>query len=157
MRLRQSRLETYYHRKRVVKKDNEGSTYEEYGAASSFSGESWPASGKVQAQQYGQRLGYIRNVKIDGGYAIKPDENGRLHYILDNGTDLMELDGICLYGIEEKEKLYQDKGLIVSEKVLVVDKKALCVNEKSLNVPKPDHKIVAIKPYRFLTLEVERI
>ena len=43
MRLRQSRLETYYHRKRVVKKDNEGSTYEEYGAASSFSGESFPA------------------------------------------------------------------------------------------------------------------
>ena len=90
MRLRQSRLETYYHRKRMVKKDREGSTYEEYSAASSFLGESWPASGKVQAQQYGQRLGYIRNVKIDGGYAIKPDENGRLHYILDNGIDLME-------------------------------------------------------------------
>ena len=85
MRLRQSRLETYYHRKRMVKKDREGSTYEEYGAASSFSGESWPASGKVQAQQYGQRLGYIRNVKINGEYAIKPDENGRLHYILYNG------------------------------------------------------------------------
>ena len=97
MRLRQSRLETYYHRKRMVKKDREGSTYEEYSAASSFSGESWPASGKVQAQQYGQRLGYIRNVKIDGGYAIKPDENGRLHYILDNGIDLMELVGICLF------------------------------------------------------------
>ena len=157
MRLRQSRLEIFYHRKRIVKKDREGSTYEEYGAASPFSGESWPASGKVQAEQYGQRLGYIRNVKIEGGYAIKPDENGRLHYILDNGTDLMELDGICLYGIEEKEKLYQDKVLIVSEKVLVVDKKALCVSEKSLSVPKPDHKIVAIKPYRFLTLEVERI
>lgn len=60
MRLKQSRLKTYYHRKRTVQKDNEGSTYEEYGAASSFSGESWSASGKVQAQQYGQRLGYIR-------------------------------------------------------------------------------------------------
>ena len=114
MRLRQSRLETYYHRKRMVKKDREGSTYEEYSAASSFSGESWPASGKVQAQQYGQRLGYIRNVKIDGGYAIKPDENGRLHYIL---------DGICLFVSENTE---------------------------------PDYRIVAIKPYRFLTLEVER-
>ena len=121
MRLKQSRLKTYYHRKRTVQKDNEGSTYEEYGAASSFSGESWSASGKVQ--QYGQRLGYIRNVKIDGGYAIKPDENGRLHYILDNGTDLMELDGICLFVGENTE---------------------------------PDYRIVAIKPYRFLTLEVER-
>ena len=107
MRLRQSRLETYYHRKRMVKKDREGSTYEEYSAASSFSGESWPASGKVQAQQYGQRLGYIRNVKIDGGY----------------GIDLMELDGICLFVGENTE---------------------------------PDYRIVAIKSYRFLTLEVER-
>ena len=123
MRLRQSRLETYYHRKRMVKKDKEGSTYEEYSAASSFSGESWPASGKVQAQQYGQRLGYIRNVKIDGGYAIKLDKNGRLHYILDNGIDLMELDGICLFVGENTE---------------------------------PDYRIVAIKSYRFLTLEVER-
>ena len=124
MRLRQSRLETYYHRKRIVKKDGEGSTYEEYGAASPFSGESWPASGKVQAQQYGQKLGYIRNVKIDGGYTAKSDENGRLRYILDNGSDLMELDGICLFVGENAE---------------------------------PDYKIVTIKPYRFLTLEVERI
>ena len=38
MRLKQSRLKTYYHRKRTVQKDNEGSTYEEYGAASSFPG-----------------------------------------------------------------------------------------------------------------------
>lgn len=123
MRLRQSRLETYYHRKRMVKKDSEGSTYEEYGAASSFSGESWPASGKVQAQQYGQRLGYIRNLKIAGGYTIEPDKDGKLHYVLENGTDLMELDGICLF-----------------------------VGENA----RPDYKIVAVKPYRFLTLEVER-
>lgn len=38
MRLRQSRLETYYHRKRMVKKDREGSTYEEYGAPVLFPG-----------------------------------------------------------------------------------------------------------------------
>lgn len=124
MRLRQSRLETYYHRKRIVKKDSEGSTYEEYCAANPFSGESWPASGKVQAQQYGQRLGYIRNLKIAGGYTIQPDKDGKLHYILDNGTDLMELDGICLFAGENA---------------------------------RPDYKIVAVKPYRFLTLEVERI
>ena len=124
MRLRQSRLETYYHRKKIVKKDSEGSTYEEYGAASPFSGESWPASGKVQAQQYGQRLGYIRNLKIAGDYTIEPDKEGKLHYILDNGIDLMELDGICLF---------------------------------SGGNARPDYKIVAVKPYRFLTLEVERI
>lgn len=124
MRLKQSRLKTYYHRKRTVQKNNEGSTYEEYGAASSFLGESWPASGKVQAQQYGQRLGYIRNLKIDGAYTIKSDENGKLHYVLENGTDLMELDGICLFADGAAD---------------------------------PDYKIVAIKSYHFLTLEVERI
>lgn len=71
--------------------------------------------------QWGLKV--THNVKIDGGYAIKPDENGRLHYILDNGIDLMELDGICLFVSENTE---------------------------------PDYRIVAIKPYRFLTLEVER-
>lgn len=123
MRLRRSRVETYYHRKRIEKKDKEGSTYVEYGAAVSLSGESWPASGKVQAQQYGQRLGYIRNVRLEGKYTIEPDEKGRLHYIL-NGIDLIELDGICLF--TEKDQT-------------------------------PDYKIIAIKPYRFLTLEVEII
>lgn len=124
MRLKQNRIETFHLRKRTVKKDSEGSTSEEYGAAIPFQGECWPASGKVQAQQYGQRLGYIRNLKIDGGYKIRPDDNGIPHYILDNGADIVELDGICLYADAEHG---------------------------------PDYKIVAIKPYRFLTLEVERI
>lgn len=74
MRLRRSRTETYYHKKRIVEKDREGSTRESYGTASSVEGESWPASGKVQAQQYGERLNYIRNVRISGKYEVKPDE-----------------------------------------------------------------------------------
>ena len=97
MRLRRSRIETYYHKKRIVEKDNEGSTRETYGTASSVEGESWPASGKVQAQQYGERLNYIRNMRISGKYEVKPDEKGRLHYILENGTDIQESDGICLF------------------------------------------------------------
>ena len=124
MRLRRSRVKTYYLYKRSVKKDGEGSTSEEYGAAVAFSGESWPAGGKVQAQQYGQRLPYIRNVKISGGYTVKSDSKGIAHYILENGADLTELDGICL-DVSEKEK--------------------------------PDYKIISIKPYRFLMLEVEKI
>ena len=124
MRLRRSRVKTYYLCKRSAKKDGEGSTSEEYGAAVAFSGESWQAGGKVQAQQYGQRLSYIRNVKISGGYTVKSDSKGRAHYILENGADLAELDGICL-DVSEKEK--------------------------------PDYKIISIKPYRFLMLEVEKI
>lgn len=124
MRLKQNRLRDYYHRKRIPVKDSEGSTGETYGAASTIKGEVWPASGKVQAQQYGQKLPYIRNLKIDGGYTVRPDEKGKLHYILDNGADIMELDGICLYVGETSE---------------------------------PDYKIISIKPYRFLTLEVEKL
>ena len=52
------------------------------------------------------------------------DEKGNPHYIFENGTDLQELDGICLYAGQEQN---------------------------------PDYKIISIKPYRFLILEVERI
>ena len=124
MRLRRSRIETYYHKKRIVGKDREGSTRESYGTASSVEGESWPASGKVQAQQYGERLNYIRNVRISGKYEVKPDEKGRMHYILENGTDIQESDGICLF----------------------VGKDAV-----------PDYRIISIKPYRMLSLEVEKL
>lgn len=124
MRIKRSRLNGYYWRKRISKKDKEGSSYEEWGAAVSFQGESWPAAGKVQAQQYGERLSNIRNLRIDGEYIIKTDEKGRISYHFKNGMNLMESDGICLY----------------------VD-----------GSQKPDYKIVSIKPYRFLKLEVERI
>lgn len=122
--MRRNRIETYYHRKRIMKKDSEGSTSEEYGAASSISGESWPASGKVQAEQYGQRLSYIRNMRINGKYKIQTDSKGNTHYIFKNGADIQELDGICLYTGRDQ---------------------------------KPDYKIISIKPYRFLTIEVEKI
>ena len=47
-----------------------------------------------------------------------------VHFMLEDGTDIQELDGIHLYTVKDQ---------------------------------KPDYKIIAIKPYRFLTLEVERI
>lgn len=102
------RTETYYHKKRIVEKDREGSTRESYGTASSVEGESWPASGKVQAQQYGERLNYIRNVRISGKYEVKPDEKGRMHYILENGTDIQESDHIWRKR-KEREKSIPDR------------------------------------------------
>lgn len=124
MRIKRSRLEEYYWRKRIPKKDKEGSSYEEWGAAVSFMGESWPASGKVQAQQYGERLSYIRNMKIEGKYTIETDEKGSVSYNFGNGMKLMESDGICLH-VGGKQN--------------------------------PDYKIISIKPYKPLKLEVERI
>lgn len=124
MRMKQSRVQTYSLKKRKPLKDAQGGTYEDYGPPAVFHGESWPAGGKVQAELYGERLSYIRNVKIQGEYRIMTDDKSRVHYIFENGLDVMEMDGICLY------------------------------------VPgdvKPDYKIIAVKPYRPLRLECEKI
>lgn len=124
MRLKRSRLKQYHHKKRISKKDSEGGTYNAYGSASAFQAEVWPASGKVQAEIYGERLKYIQNVRIKGPYTAQTDEKGLVHYILKSGADITESDGICLFVGSEKE---------------------------------PDYRIVAVRPYRFLKLEVERI
>lgn len=124
MRLRKSRLRQYYHRKKIQEKDNEGSSYSSYGEAQAFTGEVWPASGKIQAEQYGERLGYIQNIRIDGKYSTEADEKNIVHYVLEDGADMVEGDGICLF----------------------VGKNA-----------DPDYRIISIKPYRFLKLEVERL
>ncbi|MDO4275880.1 MAG: hypothetical protein Q4D16_19610 [Eubacteriales bacterium] len=124
MRLKQSRIENYFWKPRIIRKDKEGSSCEEYGAAVSFRGESWPVSGKTQAEKYGQRLPYVRNLKIEGRYIAKADDKGRMHYDFGGGFDVRELDGICIYA---------EAG------------------------QKPDYKIISIKAYRTLTLEVEHI
>lgn len=97
MRLRRSRVRQYYHRQRFARKDTESGTYEEYGAATCFDGEVWAASGKVQAQMYGEKLSYIRNVRIAGNYVITTDRKKQVHYVYPGGLDITESDGLCLY------------------------------------------------------------
>lgn len=122
MRLKRSRIQTYYLRPRIPIRDSEGGTYEDYGTAHPFRGEVWPASGKVQAEMYGERLSYIRNVRIEGKYVITTDRNGKEHYVYPDGLDVTESDGLCLYSNE-----------------------------------KPDYRIISIKPYTHIKLEVEKI
>lgn len=97
MRMRQSRIRTYYLRTRETVKDNEGNTSNEYAPAVSFHGEVWPATGKVQAEVYGERLSYVRNVRVDGKYVITTDRDGIVHYVYPCGLDIVESDGVCLY------------------------------------------------------------
>lgn len=123
MRLKRNRIKQYYFRKAVPRKDGEGNSYVEYEKSISFTGEVWPAGGKIQAELYGNRLSYIRNMRIDEKYTIKEDEKGIIHYIYDNGVDIVEGDGMCLY---------------VSADAM------------------PDYKVISIKPYRHLRLEVEK-
>ncbi len=123
MRIKRSRLKTYYLRSALKQKDEEGNSFIEYGPPHSFSAEAWPGGGKVQAKIYGQRLPYIWNLRIDGAYQeiIQPD--GHVAYCVGNSI-FQENDGICLHVGADKN---------------------------------PDFRIISIRPYRFLKLEVERI
>ena len=127
--MKRSRLKTFYFREKATQKDSEGNTYPVYGQASPFSGEAWPASGKIQAQIYGDKLPYIYNLRILGRYEIvhnnQESGDGQIHYLFpDLNMDLVEGDGICLFVDQDQE---------------------------------PDYRIISAKPYRFLKLEVERI
>lgn len=97
MRLRRSRIKTLYLRSRVPGKDSEGSAYAEYAPPFPFPGEIWSGNGKVQAEIYGEKLSYVRNVRIDGAYVITTDMDGITHYVYPDGLDLVESDGLCLY------------------------------------------------------------
>nr|DAL01916.1 MAG TPA: head closure knob [Caudoviricetes sp.] len=123
MRLKRNRLKTYNHRQAIPKKDNEGNSYIEYGLPSSFEAEVWPASGKLQAEMYGQRVNNIKNVRISGNYDLMVSNHGDELYLFADMA-VCEGDGICLNVPEDHE---------------------------------PDYRIIAIRPYRYLTLEVERI
>lgn len=105
--MRRSRIKEYYLKPKQIVKNNEGGTTVEYGSPIKFSGEMWPAGGKIQAEQYGQRLSYIRNLKIDGKYEIKTDEKGIVHYIFSNGLDVVEAHGLCLYVPTDAEPDYK--------------------------------------------------
>ena len=78
MRMRQVIKQTYYWRPMSTDTDVEGGVYEVWGAAVPIEARIWPAGGRVQAEQYGQRLTYMKNMLYEGAEA------------------LMEGDGICV-------------------------------------------------------------
>lgn len=120
MRIRRSRLNNYLLFKRVIEKDNEGNTSESYKDPRIINMVVWSAGGKVQAEQYGKLLNYVKNAKVDGTYTIEGQE-GVLFYKFD-GFSLCENDGIALYSKD-----------------------------------KPDYKIIAIKPYKTLYMELQKL
>lgn len=124
MRIKRSRIRKFYVKKANLVKDKEGCAHLEYAEAALCCGAVWPASGKIQAKMYGNRLNYIRNVKLEGDYYAKTDSDGVLHYVTENGLDIVEGDGMCLYVSPDEA---------------------------------PDYKIISVKPYENLRLEVEKI
>ncbi|HEP1832006.1 TPA: hypothetical protein VB850_000316 [Streptococcus suis] len=66
MRLKRNRLKPYLIRKAVVVTSDEGIKKAAYSdVATEVRAEVWPASGRLQAEIYGQRLAYILNCLVD--------------------------------------------------------------------------------------------
>lgn len=95
--MKRSRKNRFYLRSRENQKDSEGSTYISYADAVPFTGEIWQGGGKVQAEIYGEKLSYVRNIRVDGRYVITTDRSGITHYVYADGLDIVESDGLCLY------------------------------------------------------------
>ncbi len=97
---------TYYLKRKTVIEDNEGGKYPGYSEPIKIQANIYPASGKLQAEIYGERLNYILNMLYDGPQTIS------------------EGDGICVYVSKESE---------------------------------PDYKVISIKRYSHLFIELEKI
>lgn len=105
MRIKNKKI--YYLKKKIVIEDNEGGKYPRYSEESiEIQANIYPASGKLQAEIYGERLNYILNMLYDGQESIN------------------EGDGICVYASKDNE---------------------------------PDYKIISIKRYSHLFIELEKI
>lgn len=79
VRLKRNRLKPYKIFKYVVKTNNEGVRFKGYeNNPDIINAEIYPASGRVQAQIYGEKLSYIMNMLVERSAEIK------------------ERDGICI-------------------------------------------------------------
>ena len=65
MRMRKSQQKKYNLRRRTLSKDPEGGDIVTYEAAVEIEATIWQASGQVQAQMYGERLAYIKNMEYE--------------------------------------------------------------------------------------------
>lgn len=98
---------TYYLKKKIVIEDDEGGKYPGYSEESiEIQANIYSASGKLQAEIYGERLNYILNM------------------LYDEDTEIVEGDGICVYVSKDNE---------------------------------PDYKVISIKRYSHLFIELEKI
>ena len=113
---------TYYLKKKTVIEDNESGKYPGYSEAIEINANISPASGRLQAEIYGERLNYILNMLVDGPYEVIVKEN--ITYYIVNGIEICEGYGICVYVSKESN---------------------------------PDYKIISIKPYSHLCIELEKI
>ena len=72
-------MKSYHLRRRKTRKDSEGGSIVEYEEAVEIKAIIWPAGGRVQAEMYGERLSYIKNMEYGGAEVMQ------------------EGDGICVF------------------------------------------------------------
>lgn len=78
-------MKKYHLRRRTIQKNSEGGTVDAYAEAIEIQAIIWPAGGRVQAEMYGEKLSYIKNMEYEGTETMQ------------------EGDGICVFvGPEER-------------------------------------------------------
>ena len=89
MRMRRDLMKTYHLRRKTTEKGPEGTVIPVYAAAVEIKATIWAASGRVQAEMYGERLTYIKNMEYEGPEAMQ------------------EGDGICVFVGPDDEPDYK--------------------------------------------------
>ncbi len=105
MRMKRSRIRAYNLKNKIQSKDKEGAPVTSYTDAIELCGEVWPAGGRLQTKQYGNRIDSIVNCKIAGSYQIVPEGNHCKYVFAD--FELREDDGICIYVTPESDPDYR--------------------------------------------------
>ena len=104
-RIKRDRLQTIYVRNRTVTKDNEGVPTESFGTAYEVLAEVWSAGGRKQIEQYGDRIGNIANVRVQGKYNVASEAT---HIVVEfeDGHTLAAGDGICIFSSDADDPDY---------------------------------------------------
>lgn len=95
-RLKQTRVRSFWIKKRNVAKDNEGVPVISFGEPVEVKGEVWPATSKRQIETYGDRINDIANVHLQGQYTIT-EQNGAVVAVLADDITLELGDGFYIF------------------------------------------------------------
>lgn len=102
-RLKQTRVRSFYLKKRIVTFDGEGVPVTTFDEPIEVKGEVWPATSKRQIEQYGDRIDDIANVHIQGQYTIT-EQNGAVVAVLADDLTLELGDGFYIYRDKDEPK-----------------------------------------------------
>lgn len=157
-----SRIQTLNLRRKSVTRDPEGVPEITWGSATQVKGEIWPAGGQLQVQTYGDRVNNMLNVRLMGSYQVINEPQGATGATGATGasgaTGATGASGATgatgttrpvIATTEVRHQAYSFGTFTLCEG------DGLCVYVGAND--DPDYKIISIRPYKPLKLEVERI